>query len=226
VRHNQIIPDFSETGEAAMRRIMLTIVPAAAVLLAVSAPPVTAAESAEGKLPLEGVRVALLTGEGFQDQEALMPLAFLKNHGAQVTVVGPQTGPVKAYNSDVHLIIHAAAADVASADFDALVLPGGKAPASIRKNQYVVRLAREMFEAGKPVAAICHGPQVLVGADVVEGRTMTAYSGVADELREAGATFTDQAVVQDENLITSRLPKDIPEWLLAIQEQFAAAAEK
>lgn len=203
-----------------MQRIVIAHV-VVAMLLLVSGQRVFAAE-----FPLEGVRVVLLTGDGFQDQEALMPLAFLVNQGAEVTVVGPQRGTVKAYNSDVRLIIQAAAADVAAEDFDALVLPGGTAPAEIRQDQHVVRLAREMFEAGKPVAAICHGPQVLVSADVLEQRTLTAYSGVADEVREAGATFKDEAVVCDQNLITSRLPKDIPDWLAAIKEQFAAAAKK
>ena len=197
-----------------------------AMLLLVSGQRVFAAESAAGEFPLEGVRVVLLTGEGFQDQEALMPLAFLVNQGAEVTVAGPQRGTVKAYNSDVRLNIQAAAADVAAEDFDALVLPGGTAPAQIRQDRHVVRLAREMFEAGKPVAAICHGPQVLVSADVLEQRTLTAYSGIADEVREAGATFKDEAVVCDQNLITSRLPKDIPDWLAAIKGQFAATAPK
>lgn len=175
-------------------------------------------------LPLKGLRVAIVTGQGFQDQEALAPLAFLENRGAEVTVVGPKTGYVQAYNSDIRLIVQAEAADVSADDFDALVLPGGKAPARIRENADVVALVREIFQAGKPVAAICHGPQVLVTADVLEGRTMTAYSGVADELRSAGATYKDQAMIQDENLITSRLPKDIPEWLAAIEELFGKAA--
>lgn len=208
-----------------MQRIVIAHAVVAMLLLA-SGQRVFAAESAAGEFPLEGVRVVLLTGEGFQDQEALMPLAFLVNQGAEVTVVGPQRGTVKAYNSDVRLIIQAAAADVAAEDFDALVLPGGTAPAQIRQDPHVVRFAREMFEAGKPVAAICHGPQVLVSADVLGQRTLTAYSGIADEVREAGATFKDEAVVCDQNLITSRLPKDIPDWLAAIKEQFAAAAQK
>lgn len=177
-------------------------------------------------LPLEGLRVALVTGEGFQDQEALMPLAFLVNRGADVTVVGPESGMVKAYNSDVRLIVEAAAADVSAGDFEALVLPGGKAPSKIRENEQVVQFARNIFKGGKPVAAICHGPQVLVAAGVIEGRTMTCYSGVADELRAAGATYKDQAMVRDRNLITSRLPKDIPQWLGAMEKLFAAAATK
>jgi protease I len=209
-----------------MQDILCTMM-ATGLLVAVAAQAVANGGAGENeKLPLEGLRVALVTGEGFQDQETLMPLAFLQNRGAEVTVVGPETGQVKAYNSDVHLIIRAAAADVSAADFDALVLPGGKAPAKIRENEHVVNLARGIVEAGKPVAAICHGPQVLVTADVIKDRTMTAYADVADELRAAGANYRDQAMVQDQNLITSRIPKDIPVWLAAMEELFATAANK
>lgn len=168
-------------------------------------------------LPFKGLRVAVLTGEGFQDAEALMPIAFLVNRGAQVTVVGPQRGKVKAYNSDVHLIVHKAVADVAARDFDLLVLPGGTAPDKIRRSEAVLKLTRDFFQLGRPVAAICHGPQVLVAAGVVEGRTMTCYPGMADELRAARAVYQDQEVVRDGQLITSRVPQDIPAWLSTLE---------
>jgi protease I len=209
-----------------MQTILITIIATGLFATVTSRAAANAGAGEDEHLPLEGLRVALVTGEGFQDQEALMPLAFLENRGATVTVVGPETGKVKSYNSDVHLIIRAAAADVSAADFDALVLPGGTAPAKIRENEHIVALARQIFEAGKPVAAICHGPQVLVAADVIEGRTMTCYEKVADELRAAGANYKDQAMVQDGNLITSRIPTDIPEWLAAIETLFATAAKK
>jgi len=187
----------------------------------------TTKENAEKmKLPLENVRVALVTGEGFQDEEALMPLAFLENHGAEVTVIGPERGEVKAYNRDVHLLIEADAGEVSAENFDALVLPGGKAPAKIREKPEVVALVSEIFQAGKPVAAICHGPQVLIKAGVVDGKSMTAYEGVANELRAAGAYYKDEAVVRDGNLVTSRLPKDIPQWLSAMQEMFMDAGAR
>ncbi len=176
-----------------------------------------AGDRAPEALPLQGVRVAILTGEGFHSTEAMMPLAMLANRGAGVTVVGPATGRITAYNEDVDLLVHRAAADVSADDFDALVLPGGTAPGDIRQNDDVVALAQAIYEAGKPVAAICHGPLVLVSAGVVEGCTMTGISGVADELREAGATYQDEAVVRDGNLVTSRLPNDIPDWLAAFE---------
>jgi len=207
-----------------MRTMMHTGIVGMALMMAGLSSGMRDAVADQSSQPLEGLRVAIVTGEGFQDQEALMPLAFLENRGAEVTVVGPETGEVKAYNSDIRLIVQANAADVSADDFDALVLPGGKAPASIRENARVVALVRGMFKAGKPVAAICHGPQVLVTADVLDGRTMTAFSGVAEELRSAGATYKDQPMIQDQNLVTSRLPKDIPEWLAAIEQLFGKAA--
>jgi protease I len=168
--------------------------------------------------PLTGVKVAILTGEGFQDAEAMMPLAYLTNRGADVTVLGPNTGQVKAYNSDVTLLIEKDVADASVSDFDTLVLPGGHAPSKIRQNDAVVRFAREFFKSGKPVAAICHGPQVLITAGLVEGKTMTCYSEVADELRKAGADYRDKPVVREDNLVTSRNPDDIPAWLAAMEK--------
>jgi protease I len=178
-------------------------------------------DSEKAELPLKGVRVAVLTGEGFQDAEALMPMAFLANRGAKVTVIGPQRGKVKAYNSDIHLMIHKAVADVAVQDFDLLVLPGGTAPDRIRGSEDVLKFTREFFKSGRPVAAICHGPQVLVTAGVVEGRKMTCYPGMAEELKEAAADYQDKEVVRDGRLVTSRVPQDIPAWLSAIESMMA-----
>lgn len=176
--------------------------------------------------PLKGMTVAMLTGEGFQSQEALMPLAYLTNRGAEVTVIGIEPGEVKAYNSDITLLIEKAVTDVKPGDFDAMVLPGGYAPSVIRKNEDIVAFARKFYTSGKPVAAICHGPQVLITADVVEGKTMTCYQDVTDELKAAGATFEDKPVVRDENLVTSRNPDDIPAWLGAIGQMVMQACDK
>ncbi|MBS3733456.1 MAG: DJ-1/PfpI/YhbO family deglycase/protease [Phycisphaerae bacterium] len=172
-------------------------------------------------LPFEDLHVALVTGEGFQSAEAMMPLAFLTNRGAKVTVVGVEPGKVKAYDNDVHLLVHVAAREADADEFDALVLPGGHAPSVIRGNEAVVDFVRRMYEAGKPVAAICHGPQVLITAGVVADRTMTCYADVAEELTAAGATYEDKPVVRDGDMITSRLPKDIPQWLAAMETLFA-----
>jgi protease I len=201
-----------------MRMVTLTV----AVLAAMSIAQAVGAQEAVEK-PLEGMKIALLTGEGFQDAEAMMPLAFLTNRGATVTVIGTETGEVGSSNGDVTLLIEKAVADVSPGDFDALVLPGGQAPEKIRANEVAVGFVRDFYASGKPVAAICHGPQLLISAGVVEGVTMTCYADVAEELQDAGANYQDQPVVRDKNLITSRNPDDIPAWLSAMEELFVEA---
>jgi protease I len=183
-------------------------------------------EREDEMMPFKGTKVAVLTGEGFQDAEAMMPMAYLANRGAEITVIGTETGLVKAYNSDIEICIQKAVGDVSAGDFDVLVLPGGKAPDEIRKDEAVLEFTREFWKLGRPVAAICHGPQVLVTAGVIEGKEMTAVSGIADELREAGAEYKDEPVVRDGHLITSRVPKDIPVWLSTIEKVMKEKAER
>ncbi|TVQ77756.1 MAG: type 1 glutamine amidotransferase [Phycisphaeraceae bacterium] len=166
---------------------------------------------------LSGMRVAILTGEGLHDAETLMPLAYLQNRGARVTVIGVETGLVKAYNSDIRVRVERSIAEVRPDDFDALVLPGGRAPAQLREHSEVVNFAREFFNSGKPVAAICHGPQILATAGVLEGRNATCIASISDEIREAGARYQDRPVVRDRNLVTSRIPDDIPVFLAMIE---------
>ncbi len=103
-------------------------------------------------------------------------------------------------------------------DFDALVLPGGKAPAVLREDPAAVAFAREFYNSGKPVAAICHGPQVLASAGVLRGVTTTGVGGIREELESAGAKYVDEALVIDGNLITSRVPDDLPAFCKAIEE--------
>lgn len=161
-------------------------------------------------------RVAVLVTEGFHDGEAFMPIGYLTNLGARVTVIGPRTGTVKAYNSDFTIRIEKAVAEVTVDDFDALVIPGGRAPAKLREDDAVVAFVRDFFETGRPTAAICHGPQVLVTAGVLEGKTATAFGGIREELEAAGVNFLDQSVVIYENLITSRVPPDLGDFCAAI----------
>ncbi len=162
--------------------------------------------------PLEGKRVAIMVAEGFQDAEALVPMAYLINRGAEATVIGLEPGEVKAYNSDITMWIEKAVEDVCVDDFDALVLPGGRGPAALRQDETAVRFAREFFETGKATAAICHGPQVLITAGVLDGRKATGFSGIREELIQAGALYEDVSVLRDEHLVTSRLPKDLDDF--------------
>jgi len=167
---------------------------------------------------LKGMRVAVLTGEGLHDMETLAPMAYLSNRGAKVTVIGIERGVVDAYNSDIKVRIERSVDEVEVGDFDALVLPGGQAPDNIRQHEGVVRFAGDFFRTGKPVAAICHGPQVLVTAGVLDGFETTCISSIADEVEDAGARYKDEEVVRDRNLITSRLPDDIPAFVAMIEE--------
>jgi len=166
----------------------------------------------------ERIHIAVLTGEGFHDGEAYMPMGFLVNQGARVTVIGPEAGTVTAYNSDFSIDIEKSVADVSVDDFDALILPGGRAPAMLRENEKVISFARDFFNSGKTVAAICHGPQVLITAGVMDGIDATGFGGIEEELVEAGAIYHDEEVVIHDNLITSRTPPDLFAFSKAIKQ--------
>lgn len=163
-------------------------------------------------------KVAILVGDGFHDGEAYMPMAYLANRGVKATVIGPERGDVKAYNSDFTIRIQKAVSEVSIDDFDGLILPGGHAPGHLRKNDDVLRFVSDFYATGKPTAAICHGPQVLISAGLMEGKTCTAFPDVETELVDAGATFVDQPLVVDGNLITSRVPKDLHDFSKAIYQ--------
>ncbi len=172
---------------------------------------------------VEKTKIAVLTGEGFHDGEAYMPMGYLMNRGAEVTVIGPEEELVTAYNSDFTIYIERAIHDVDVADFDALILPGGEAPDALREHEAVVDFARDFYNSGKVVAAICHGPQVLITAGVMDGVTSTGFDGIKDELEEAGVNYVDESVVIHENLITSRTPPDLYDFSAAIEQEVLVA---
>ncbi len=202
---------------------------AIALLCAAAAAPLLAAGCREpAELPaapqevgpgeLAGLRVAVLIAEGFHDGETLEPIAYLSERGAAITVLGPEVGEPKAYNSDTRVTIEMPVSEARAEDFHGLILPGGQGPARLREHPPAVDFARAFVESGKPVAAICHGPQLLVTAGVVAGRRMTGVGGIAAELRAGGAEYLDQEVVRDGNLITSRTPPDLPAFNAAIAQ--------
>ncbi len=168
------------------------------------------------EMPPSPTRVAFLVAEGFHDGEAFMPMGYLNNHGCEVVTIGIAPERVGAYNSDFTIDVTHSVSDAKAADFDALVLPGGKGPAVLRENEAVLNFVREFWESGKPVAAICHGPQVLISAGLMEGRTSTGVADIKDELTGAGANYKDEALVTDGQLITSRTPDDLPQFAEAI----------
>src|SRR5262245_34652404 len=166
---------------------------------------------------LSGARVAMLVEQEFEDREVSGPLDALRAAGATVVLVGPSAGAqFSGKRGEVTVTSDIAAGRAQAADFDAVVIPGGYAPDRMRMRHAMVDLARDAMEAGKPVAAICHGPQVLISANVLRGRTLTCWPSIAIDVKNAGGLYVDKPVVEDGNLITSRKPDDVPVFVEAI----------
>jgi len=171
---------------------------------------------------LKGRKIAILATDGFEQSELTEPKQNLENAGAKVDVLSIHEGKIKGWNktdwgSSVkvdHLVNEAK-----PSDYDALVLPGGVMnPDHLRMNKPAISFVREFAQSGKPIAAICHGPQTLIEAGVVKGHTMTSYPSIHTDLMNAGANWVDRAVVTDANFITSRTPDDIPAFSRAITQ--------
>ena len=166
---------------------------------------------------LSGKRVAMLVEDEFEDLELTGPLEALRAAGAVVTLVGPAQGATyRGKRGEAVVTSDLAAGAARMKDFDALVIPGGHAPDKMRMRHAMVDLARDAMEAGKPVAAICHGPQLLISANAVRGRTLTCWPSIAIDVKNAGGLYVDKPVVEDGNLITSRKPDDVPAFSEAI----------
>jgi protease I len=163
---------------------------------------------------ISGKRVAILATDGVERVELIEPKKALDSAGARTTVIAPKSGSIKGWEHDhwgedikVDLPLDQARAD----DFDSLVLPGGVMnPDRLRMDKRAVDFVRKFFESGKPVAAICHGPWLLVEAGVVRGRTVTSWPSLETDIRNAGGDWVDREVVVDEGLVTSRKPDDLP----------------
>jgi protease I len=150
---------------------------------------------------LNDIKIALLTENGFEQVELTRPKSALENAGAKVDVISPQHGKVKAWDKT---------ADVKPADYDALVLPGGVMnPDKLRQNGDAVNFVKEFLQSGKPIAAICHGPQILIETGLLKGKTMTSFPSLKTDLRNAGVNWVDKEIVHFDNLITSRKPADL-----------------
>jgi protease I len=174
---------------------------------------------------LQGMRVAVLAADGFEQVEVTRPVAALEDEGAVVDIISLRPGKIMGMN---HLLpgkrvavdrtIHTADA----ADYDALFLPGGLvSPDSLRQSEAVIDFVRAFDRAGKPIAAICHGPWVLISAGLASGRMLTSWPGMRDDVVNAGGVWQDQAVVRDSLWVTSRGPHDLPQFNEAMIELYA-----
>jgi protease I len=166
---------------------------------------------------LTGKRVAVFVEDGFEDRELTGPLDALRAAGASVTLVGSTANAEYRGKRGQAVVTSDIAAGAAKLhDFDAFVIPGGYAPDKMRMRHAMVDLTRDAMEAGKPVAAICHGPQLLISAGALRGRTLTCWPSIAIDVKNAGGLYVDKPVVEDGNLITSRKPDDVPVFCEAI----------
>lgn len=158
------------------------------------------------------MKALILAAEGFEDSELQFPMYRLKEEGAEVDVAAPETGKIQGKHG--YTVTPNRTLDEVSADgYDALILPGGKAPETYRLNENAVAVTKKMLEAGKPVASICHGAQMLVSTGALKGRKATCYVGVRDDVKAAGGEYSDAEVVVDGKLITSRHPGDLPAFM-------------
>lgn len=162
---------------------------------------------------VNGKKVAILTESGFEEVELTSPMKALKAAGAEVQVISPQKDKVKAWDHDhwsIEVPVDKALSDAKPEEYDMLVLPGGVMnPDKLRQNKEAVAFAQHFLEQGKPLAAICHGPQLLIETGMLNERNMTSYPSLQTDLKNAGVIWEDKEVVTDNGLVTSRSPKDL-----------------
>lgn len=154
----------------------------------------------------------IISADNFEDLELFVPYYCLKEEGIHVDIASMKKGTIKGkrgYEVNVDKTLK----EVNPNDYDILILPGGKAPETVRKEKEAIDIAKRFFEKNKPVSAICHGPQTLITAGLLKGRHATCYKSVAQEMKNAGAVYEDKEVVIDGNLVTSRQPSDLPAFM-------------
>jgi len=176
---------------------------------------------------LQGQKIAILVTDGFEYVELVKPRKALDDAGARTSVVSPKKDRVRGWNFTDwgdELSVDVPLDSASSADFDALLLPGGVInPDSLRVQPKAVAFVKSFFDAGKPVASICHGPWTIINADAARGRRMTSWPSLEIDLRNAGAQWVDEEAVTDQGLVTSRKPDDIPAFNQAMIDLFSRA---
>ena len=154
-------------------------------------------------------KVVMVLANNFEDSEAIDPKNHLEALGADVVTVGAEKGTVSG-KKGATLEVEKTFGEVSPDEFQMLVIPGGGAPENLRIVDDAVEFTRRFVESGKPVGSICHGPQLLISANVLKGRTVTGVNKIRDDIKNAGGNYVDEELVVDDNLITSRVPKDLP----------------
>lgn len=180
-------------------------------------------------IDLHNLKVAIIVDDGFEQVEMTGPREALEEAGAYTEIISTRRGKVKGWNHSAwgdDFVVDKTIEHADPSDYDALLLPGGsKSAGSLSENKKVVEFVRNFFRSGKPVAAICHAPWILEKAGVLKGNKITSYPAIKEDMLNAGAEWTDEPVVEDANLITSRRPRDIPQFNEKMLEQFADAAK-
>lgn len=167
------------------------------------------------------MKVLMISADNFEDAELLFPYYRLKEEGVDVDIASMSKGKIKGkhgYEIDVNKSLD----EVRPEEYDMLILPGGRAPAAVRKEKKALDISKYFFEKDKPVSSICHGPQILISAGLMKGRRATCYKSVAPELKEAGAVYEDRDVVIDGKLVTSRQPSDLPAFMRETMKKLKA----
>jgi len=167
-------------------------------------------------MEIKDKRLVLLAEDNYQVLELWYPLIRLREAGAVVRVVGPEGGHTYKSGKGYEVTTDAAAADIRVEEYDGVVIPGGYAPDMMRRNPAMVRIVRDTYNQGKIVAAICHAGWMLASAGIIRGRKVTSFFSMKDDMINAGATWVDEPVVRDGQLITSRKPEDLPFFCRAI----------
>lgn len=174
-------------------------------------------------MKLENKNIAILATDGFEKSELFEPLQALKSEGATVHVISPEDGKIKSWDTDnwgESIAVDKKLSEANADDYNSLVLPGGVInPDKLRVNESALEFIRAFFKAGKPVAAICHAPWLLISAGVIENRKVTSFGSIKQDVLNAGGKWMDQEVVVDQGLVTSRDPGDLPAFIKKIIEE-------
>jgi protease I len=171
------------------------------------------------------MKALIISSDGYEDSELLVPYYRLLEEGIETDIASMTKGSIKGKHG-YEVEATKTLADIAPDDYDILVLPGGRAPAIVRKEHAALEIAKDFFRKSKPVAAICHGPQILMSAGLLNGRHATCYRSVAEELKASGALYDDKPVIVDGNLVTSRQPSDLPAFMREVMKMVRARAVK